>query len=181
MNKNTIVVNLYGGPGAGKSTFMANLFYKLKCRGLEVEMAPEYAKDVIWEERNQYFDEQIYIFAKQLHRINRVIGKVDVCICDSPLQNSYIYLKEDYPELKALIDKEFSKFNNINFYIQRGNKYMESGRYQTEEQAKKVDEKIEKVLQNIPHKVISHSTDINSIVSYIEHLVESSNLHLNIK
>ena len=62
--KNTIVVNLFGGPGSGKSTFMANLFYHLKCRGVEVEMAPEFAKDLVWEERVQYFDEQIYIFAK---------------------------------------------------------------------------------------------------------------------
>ena len=100
-------MNLFGGPGSGKSTFMANLFYHLKCRGVEVEMAPEFAKDLVWEERVQYFDEQIYIFAKQLHRINRVNGKVDVCISDSPLQNFYIYLKEEYPELKSIIDKEF--------------------------------------------------------------------------
>ena len=31
MNKNTLIINLYGGPGAGKSTFMANIFYRLKC------------------------------------------------------------------------------------------------------------------------------------------------------
>ena len=49
--KNTIVVNLFGGPGSGKSTFMANLFYHLKCRGVEVVMAPEFAKDSVWEER----------------------------------------------------------------------------------------------------------------------------------
>ena len=167
--RNTVVVNLYGGPGAGKSTFMANLFYQLKCRGLEVEMAPEFAKDIVWEGRLQYFDEQIYIFAKQLHRINRVNGKVDVCICDSPLQNSYIYLKEENPELKALIDKEFSKFNNLNFYIKRGSKYMQSGRYQNEEEAIQVDKKIEEVLNEIPHTVVTHDTDIETLIDLIIH------------
>ena len=60
--KNTLVVNLFGGPGAGKSTLMAYLFYKLKILGVEVEMSPEFAKDLVWEERFNYFDEQIYIF-----------------------------------------------------------------------------------------------------------------------
>ena len=165
--KNTVVVNLYGGPGAGKSTLMANLFYRLKCRGFEVEMAPEYAKDIVWEERIQYFDEQIYIFAKQLHRINRVIGKVDICICDSPLQNSYIYLKEEYPELKSLIDKEFSRFRNLNFYVQRGSKYMQSGRCQNEEEAKEVDKRIENLLSTIPHDIITHDTKIDFLVDRI--------------
>lgn len=175
MNKNTLIINLYGGPGAGKSTFMANLFYRLKCRGIDVEMAPEYAKDVVWEERYQYFDEQIYIFAKQLHRINRVNGKVEVCICDSPLQNSYIYLKEEYPEFKALIDKEFSRFNNLNFYIKRGDTYMENGRLQTEDQAKEVDKQIELLLETIPHQVITHDVDIELIIDNIISLVKNNN------
>lgn len=175
MKKNTLIINLYGGPGAGKSTFMANLFYRLKCKGIDVEMAPEYAKDVVWEERNQYFDEQIYIFAKQLHRINRVNGKVEVCICDSPLQNSYIYLKEDYPELKALIDREFARFNNLNFYVKRGDTYVKNGRLQTEEQAKDVDKQIEELLKDIPHQVITHDVDIDLVVDNIISLVKNNN------
>ena len=175
MKRNTLIINLYGGPGAGKSTFMANLFYRLKCKGIDVEMAPEYAKDVVWEERNQYFDEQIYIFAKQLHRINRVNGKVEVCICDSPLQNSYIYLKEDYPELKALIDREFARFNNLNFYVKRGDTYVKNGRLQTEEQAKDVDKQIEDLLKDIPHQVITHDVNIDLIVDNIISLVKNNN------
>lgn len=146
---------------------MANLFYRLKCRGIEVEMAPEFAKDLVWEERFQYFDEQIYIFAKQLHRINRVNGKVDVCISDSPLQNSYIYLKEDYPELKAIIDKEFSKFNNMNFYVRRGFKYIQNGRNENEQQALEIDRKIEELLRTIPHTVIDQDTDVDTLIREI--------------
>lgn len=173
--RNTLVVNLYGGPGAGKSTFMANLFYKLKVLGIEVEMAPEFAKDLVWEERFNYFDEQIYIFAKQLHRINRVLGKVDVCISDSPLQNSYIYLKEENPELKALIDKEFAHFNNLNFYIKRGNKYVQNGRNEDEEQAKEVDRKIETLLGTLPHQVVDRSIDTDYLVDQIVQKIKELN------
>lgn len=130
-------------------------------------MAPEFAKDLVWEERFQYFDEQIYIFAKQLHRINRVNGKVDVCISDSPLQNSYIYLKEDYPELKAIIDKEFSKFNNMNFYVRRGFKYIQNGRNENEQQALEIDRKIEELLRTIPHTVIDQDTDVDILIGKI--------------
>lgn len=130
-------------------------------------MAPEFAKDLVWEERFQYFDEQIYIFAKQLHRINRVNGKVDVCISDSPLQNSYIYLKEDYPELKAIIDKEFSKFNNMNFYVRRGFKYIQNGRNENEQQALEIDRKIEELLRTIPHTVIDQDTDVDTLIREI--------------
>lgn len=173
--RNTIVVNLYGGPGAGKSTFMANLFYKLKVRGIEVEMAPEFAKDLVWEERFNYFDEQIYIFAKQLHRINRVVGKVDVCISDSPLQNSYIYLKEDNPQLQALVDNEFAKFNNLNFYIKRGNKYVQNGRNENESEAKEVDKRIENLLSTIPHTVVDRSVDTDYLVDTIIQKVNELN------
>jgi hypothetical protein len=155
---------------------MANLFYKLKVRGIEVEMAPEFAKDLVWEERFNYFDEQIYIFAKQLHRINRVVGKVDVCISDSPLQNSYIYLKEDYPQLKTLIDNEFAKFNNLNFYIKRGNKYVQNGRNEDESQAKEVDRKIESLLSTLPHKVVDRTIDADYLVDEIIRKVAELNI-----
>lgn len=47
--KNALVVNLFGGPGCGKSTTMARLFADLKTRGLNVEMVSEFAKDLVYE------------------------------------------------------------------------------------------------------------------------------------
>ena len=165
--KDTLVVNLFGGPGAGKSTLMAYLFYKLKILGVEVEMSPEFAKDLVWEERYNYFDEQIYIFAKQLHRINRVVGKVDVCINDSPLQNSFIYLKEENPQLKELVKNEFNKFNNFNIFVKRGVKYVQNGRNENEQEALEVDKKIEDVLSELPHIVVDRNVEPDKLVDYI--------------
>ena len=47
--KNSLVVNLAGGPGAGKSTTMAGLFSHLKIAGYNCEMAPEWIKGKVYE------------------------------------------------------------------------------------------------------------------------------------
>ena len=51
--KNTLVVNLYGAPGSGKSTGAAYLFSRLKMNGVDCEYVPEFAKSAVWEENNQ--------------------------------------------------------------------------------------------------------------------------------
>ena len=48
--KNTLLVNLYAGPGAGKSTGAAYIFAKLKTAGVDCEYVSEYAKDRVWQE-----------------------------------------------------------------------------------------------------------------------------------
>ena len=71
MNKNTLIVNLFAGPGTGKSTVCAQLFSELKWDGISCEMALEFAKDKVWEESYSVLENQTYIFGKQLHRITR--------------------------------------------------------------------------------------------------------------
>ena len=39
--KNTLIVNLFGGPGTGKSTLMARIFSELKVQGYDCEMVTE--------------------------------------------------------------------------------------------------------------------------------------------
>ncbi len=79
--------------------------------------------------------------------------KVDVIICDSPLLISIVYDKENSKALHELIMEQFNKFNNLNFYIKRSSIYQESGRRQTEEEAKELDKIVKKVLidYSIPH------------------------------
>ena len=48
--KNTLLVNLYAGPGAGKSTGAAYIFAKLKMAGIDCEYVSEYAKATKSEE-----------------------------------------------------------------------------------------------------------------------------------
>lgn len=49
-----VVVNLFGEPGAGKSTGAAYIFSALKMHGINAELVTEYAKEKVWEETPLY-------------------------------------------------------------------------------------------------------------------------------
>lgn len=73
-----LVVNLFGAPGAGKSTGAAYIFSKLKMAGINAELVTEFAKDKVWEESKAVFENQAYIFGKQQPRIKlTTVEKLD--------------------------------------------------------------------------------------------------------
>lgn len=167
--KKTLVINLFGGPGSGKSTTCAGIFERLKLKGINCEMATEYAKDKVWEESYKTLDDQIYIFGKQLHRINRLLGKVDVIITDSPLINSIVYDKENNPTFKSLVLNQHNRLNNLNYYIVRDEHYEEKGRIQTKDEAEGLDNKIKKILlnNNINYIIVPKKTLMTDKGDYI--------------
>ena len=60
-----LLINLFGGPGAGKSTGAAYIFSQLKMAGVNAELVTEFAKDKVWEGNKEVFKNQAYIFGKQ--------------------------------------------------------------------------------------------------------------------
>ena len=154
-----LVINLFAGPGVGKSTTVAKVFAELKMKGINCEMALEFAKDKVWEESFRTMDDQIYIFGKQFHRIWRLKDKVDVIICDSPLPISIVYDKENSEAFHTLIMEQFNKFANVNYYIERSTEYQENGRVQTKEEAEKVDKIVLDVLNKYDIKYKSINID----------------------
>ena len=145
----TTVVNIFGGPGVGKSTTAAGLFHNLKCKQFEVELVTEYAKDMVWEKRHTIMDDQLYIFAKQYRRISRLIGQVDFIITDSPLLLSCAYIRDGYYQnLKPLVFEIFTNFTNLNFVIQRSPVagFNQNGRVQDLTQSMELDATIIQLL-----------------------------------
>lgn len=161
-----MVVNIFGGPGLGKSTNAARVFADLKMKGVNCEMALEFIKDKVWEESFKTMDDQIYIFGKQFHKIWRLKDKVDIIICDSPLPNSIVYDKEGSNAFHALVMEQFNKFENLNYYLERGVEYQTEGRVETLEEAKEVDNAVLRVLSDykIPYKSISFNDSYKEIV-----------------
>jgi adenylate kinase family enzyme len=156
-NKNTKIINLFGAPGAGKSTGATYLFSQLKLLNKDAEYISEFAKDKVWEKNDEVFKNQLYLLGKQAFKISRVFGKVDYIVTDSPVLLPLFYAKEDYVKNAAL--GEFEKYipYNLNFFINRVKIYNPNGRHQTEEQSNDLMTKIETLLQqrNIPYTAVN--------------------------
>ena len=167
-----IVINLFAGPGAGKSTNCAGLFYRLKMLGVNCEMALEYAKDKVWEQSYRTLDNQIYVFGKQLHRLWRLNEQVDVVITDSPLLLSIHYDKTNSENFKNLVMEQFNNFKNLNYFIVRGESYNPKGRTQTLEESKEIDVDVTKILDdnNINYKFILKETALDEIINDLKTL-----------
>lgn len=147
MEKKTLLINFYGGPGCGKSTICAGLFYQLKILGYNCEMALEFAKDKVWEESYKVLDDQIYILGKQFHKLYRLKDKVDIIITDSPILLGAYYQKTRSKALEDLIIECRREFNNIDIFLERSTEYDPNGRMQTQEEAIEIDNGIKSLLQ----------------------------------
>ena len=159
----TTIINLFGQPGSGKSTAAASLFCEMKKLHYNVELVTEYAKDMVWEERNNIFQDQLYIFAKQNRRLLRLIDKVDYIITDSPIIMGIAYMSESSfsKSLETLITQVFNSYNNINIFLNRVHDYQTIGRYQTENEADDLSNTIKNILNNNSiHFVESKSSNI---------------------
>lgn len=158
----TLVVNLFAGPGTGKSTNTALIFGKLKIAGVNAEIVHEFAKDLVWEERHTALGYQPYIAGKQLYHVHRLLGKVDVIVTDSPiLFCSHIYNKADGPAdacFREFVLQTFKSWNTFNVFLRRNidiHPFLEAGRNQTLAEAIELDRQIANLLttKNIDHTV----------------------------
>ena len=172
-----VLINLFGEPGAGKSTGAAYIFSALKMHGINAELVTEYAKDKVWEENTAVFKNQAYIFGKQFFKISRCEGKVDVIITDSPLPLSIIYnqnanLTENFNQ--TVMDV-FNSYNNINFLVRRTKPYNPSGRHQDEQGALELKDDICSMLHNrniqyscITGDIDGYNTAVESIMKILK-------------
>ena len=164
------IINFYAGPGVGKSSISAGLFYRMKLLEYKVELVQEYAKDMTYENRSNILEDQLYVFTKQARRLERLKGHVDYVITDSPLLLSIIYNTKSQI-LNELIEETFNSYANINFLLKRTKKYQTYGRSQTEEEAKEIDLKIAKMLiekRYWYYNIDADETAIDKILEYLK-------------
>jgi len=165
--KRTVVINLFAGSGAGKSTTAAALYAAMKLRGYHVELVREYIKDWAWAGRKPDRYDQVYIMGKQINAESRLYHKVDYIITDSPFMLSPFYEDHHLPPAKvclpsAIAFKRWAEANDViylNYFLVRKKKFDMRGRYETEEQAKQIDQELTDWLHshNIPFEYIDVS------------------------
>jgi len=144
----TRVIELLGGPGCGKSTLAAELFYRMKRRGVKVELVREWVKKWAWEDRKIKNTDQYIIFASQLEEEKVLYGKVDYIITDSPIYVSpfYAWHYTGNTDLIQAMDVAYELAERYPFFLSREKAYQQEGRYETEEQARDVDREMKEFM-----------------------------------
>lgn len=188
-DKNTIVINAFAGPGAGKTTSCLEIAEKLKKQGFVTEYVQEYAKELVYDNNlimlDGHYEHQFAILNEQMKRINRLYGKVDFIVTDSPILLNNTYLNEDkntevYSAYSDSVNKLYGLYNNFNYFVERDTSVFEKeGRIHNLEQSIAIDNELKNMLHNnqIDFDVYTHATIDNivrdSTIIYAKQLINS--------
>ena len=166
----TAIINLYGAPCTGKSTTACGLFYEMKKRHYNVELALEWIKFKVYEDTPYPFQDQLYTFANQNKLIKLLNDKVDYIITDSPLLLSLIYNDTSTPIFKNLVKEVYKSYNNLNFLLERNFPYSNYGRRENESQSNVLQKRLMAMLydNDIPFMRIKSDTAVKDIMDMIK-------------
>lgn len=148
-----LVINLYGGPGSGKSTTAAVAFAYLKNKGIRAELVGEEAKhQIYWGSSNQLRNQFLLASLQYTRLRNLKEAGCKIAISDSPLLQNIVYSRgiSYHNELKRLVELVNTEFDNKNVRVIRVKPYDQFGRVQTAEEAKEIDS----AMPEIPYDLI---------------------------
>jgi deoxyadenosine/deoxycytidine kinase len=164
----TKIINLFGGPGIGKSSIAAGLTYKLKKQHITCDNPYEFPKLLAWDENHSAIRDQLFVLANQHRGIVKSYGKVDYIILDSPILLSLtyksFYKSNEYPatlygeSFDNMVLDIYNRYDNINIVLKRSEgKHNNSERYQNLEESIQLDSVIEDSLKNndLPYHTVN--------------------------
>jgi hypothetical protein len=142
----TQVINIIGGPGCDKSLYSAAIILYLNQHHKTVETIPDYAKSLVWQQNFEVLKNQYFIAQRQFEMLSLLDGQVQFLITECSLPQ-ILYYNEYYEEnicdiakTRAQILNWYKQHNNVNILVERGDKkYIHTGRFQDEEQARAID------------------------------------------
>jgi len=177
------IINLFGGPGVGKSTLAAGVFSLMKLEGKDVELVTEYAKELVWESVALENLSQLNIFANQYKRIARLDGKVEYVVTDSPLLLSSIYLTYNMdfdPALDKVIVHAHRYWETRDFLVKRdpNRRFTEVGRWHNVTESDRIGEACAALLDKLgsPYTLVpGNKTGITSIMQGVDNYLIHDN------
>jgi nicotinamide riboside kinase len=151
-----LVINLFGGPGSGKTTTAAELFALLKKRHYDVELVTEFAKDLIMQNNPDALKHQFYVTGTQAHRIWSAAQKMQVVIVDSPILLGPIYDQRNSKPLLDLCIEYHQELNNLNIFLGRnGVQHSMVGRVHSLTESIGLDNRIHRLLDELKIEYLS--------------------------
>jgi nicotinamide riboside kinase len=192
-------INLYGGPGTGKSTTASDLFaeFKRMCVDSSVdtqfELIQEFVKEWAWEKRSPQGFDQVFIFANQQRKEEIPLrGGVDHVFTDSPLFLGAAYARKyhsrTFNSLITLAELHEEEYPGLHIFLDRGDRpYVGKGRYEDEDKARRMDDYIRSLLDlyvGSDHYLVLPYDDWSGIVNTVasrlgltEHLRDERPIH----
>lgn len=149
----TRVINIIGGPGCDKSLFTSAIILYLCLHQKTVEQIPDFAKSLVWQKDYEALKNQYHIAQQQFRMIELLDGQVQYLVTECSLPQIQYY-NEHYPDnicdrakTREQILAWYKQHNNVNVLVERGERrYIHTGRFQDETQAREVDRGLRQTL-----------------------------------
>jgi len=174
----TRVVNIIGGPGCDKSLVSAGIIVALSLRGKTVELIPDFAKSLVWQKDFEALKNQYHIAQQQFRMLELLDGQVQYLVTECSLPQ-LLYYNAHYEENICDVAKTrqqilawYGQHNNVNVVVERSErKYVQTGRFQPEEQARAIDRALRATLtrERLAFTVLAADIkDINAFASSLD-------------
>jgi hypothetical protein len=168
------IINLFAGPGTGKTSIAAGVLYELKKRHISCDAPYEFPKVLAWDDNQSAIKDQLYVLANQHRGIVQSFGKVEYIVMDSPILLSLIYKNyyngTEYPSslYTEFFDKMVlgihSQYENLNIVLKRGmGVFNKTERYQDLGQSIELDYMIVTTLDKNEIPYIELEVDENTV------------------
>lgn len=138
-----LIVNIFGAPGAGKSTYAARLYSELKMAGVETELVREVAKQYVYDGTLGH-KPQMQILDEAVEQIESLHSNVEVVVSDSPILLSVVYAKDGVGDITERAKRYHYSRPSLNFFMNLGGEddYNTRGRVHSYVEALKIENKI---------------------------------------
>lgn len=155
----SIIINLFAGPSAGKSSTASGVSHLLKKNHISCDNPYEFAKGLSLDGNHSAIKDQLYVVANQHRNIVRCFGNVEYVVTDSPILLSLVY-KDSYPsetnypsrlygdKFDELVMEIHNSYNNMNFFLKRSKQTSHNvkERFHDENESLELDDKITEML-----------------------------------
>jgi hypothetical protein len=175
----TKVINIIGGPGCDKSLISSAIILYLHLQNKTVETIPDYAKSLVWQQNYEVLKNQYFIAQRQFEMLSLLDGQVQFLITECSLPQ-VLYYNENYADnicdiakTRAQILEWYGQYDNVNIFVERGDKkYVHTGRFQDEEQARNIDRGLRDIMEREKLPYTALQPNVQEINAFTATLME---------